>query len=158
MNTFEWEDGTLIEAPYVEIDGQKYYVHNANVSGGTAVSSSNLNEMEDIINANITTKVGELAERIGKVLWEGEFSTGSKQIDHLNEYTLICVYAGGLLMVGNQSYGGGIFRGYQSSSINQYAYRFTYDREINTISTDNDNRGATDGTNQLTVTKIIGII
>lgn len=55
MNTFVWEDGTLVERPYVEIDGVKYYVQDGNVSGGTPASASNLNEMQSIINNNIET-------------------------------------------------------------------------------------------------------
>lgn len=55
MNTFVWGDGTLVERPYVEIDGVKYYVQDGDVSGGTPVSASNLNEMQSIINNNIET-------------------------------------------------------------------------------------------------------
>ena len=55
MNTFVWEDGTLVERPYVEIDGVKYYVQDGDVSGGTPASASNLNEMQSIINNNIET-------------------------------------------------------------------------------------------------------
>lgn len=55
MNTFVWEDGTLVERPYVEIDGVKYYVQDGNVSGGTPASANNLNEMQTIINNNIKT-------------------------------------------------------------------------------------------------------
>lgn len=57
MDTFEWEDGTVVERPYVLINGQKYYVQDGSVSGGTPVSSNNLNEMQNIINDNIEEKV-----------------------------------------------------------------------------------------------------
>ena len=53
MNTFVWEDGTIIERPYVEINGTKYYVQDGSVSGGTPVTSTNLNEMQNILNGNI---------------------------------------------------------------------------------------------------------
>lgn len=43
---FEWEDGTMLERPYVEINGQKYYVQDGTYSGGTPVSSANLNAMQ----------------------------------------------------------------------------------------------------------------
>lgn len=52
MNTFEWEDGTVVERPYVEIDGVKHYVQDGTIDGGTPVSSTNLNEMQRIINSN----------------------------------------------------------------------------------------------------------
>lgn len=57
MNTFPWEDGTVVERPYVEINGTKHYVQDGTISGGTPASSTNLNEMQDIINDNITDKV-----------------------------------------------------------------------------------------------------
>lgn len=63
MNSFEWEDSTIIERPYVEIDGVKHYVQGGTYSGGTPVTSNNLNEMESIINTNIST------ETKGKILW-----------------------------------------------------------------------------------------
>lgn len=44
---FEWEDGTILERPYVEISGQKYYLEDGTYSGGTPVSSANLNAMQN---------------------------------------------------------------------------------------------------------------
>lgn len=52
MNTFVWKDGTLVERPYVEIDGVKHYVQDGTIDGGTPASSTNLNEMQRIINSN----------------------------------------------------------------------------------------------------------
>lgn len=52
MNTFEWKNGTVIERPYIEIDGVKHYVEDGEVSGGTPVTANNLNEMQNIINNN----------------------------------------------------------------------------------------------------------
>lgn len=57
MNTFEWEEGTEIEAPYVFVDGDKYYVQNGSYEGGTPVTATNLNKMQNILNDNITNKV-----------------------------------------------------------------------------------------------------
>lgn len=53
MDIFEWENGTITERPYIEIDGVKYYVQDGTISGGTPVTANNLNEMQDIINENI---------------------------------------------------------------------------------------------------------
>ncbi len=117
------------------------------------VTANNLNEMQNIINNNITSKRAE----IGKTLWEGSFTTGTLQIPNLSDYSIIVIYVGGLAMIGNQRYGGTNFRTYRSASISSYAYRFTYNEGNNTISTDTDNPGASDGTNQLTITKIVGV-
>jgi len=57
MNTFIWQDGTVTERPYVEIDGTKYYVQDGSYSGGTPVSSTNLNQMQTILNQNITDAI-----------------------------------------------------------------------------------------------------
>ena len=61
MNTFEWENGTVIERPYVEIDGVKHYVEDGEVSGGTPATANNLNEMQTILGGNFQLK--------GKLLW-----------------------------------------------------------------------------------------
>lgn len=50
MDIFEWENGTVVERPYVEIDGVKYYIQDGTVSGGTPVTADNLNEMQNILN------------------------------------------------------------------------------------------------------------
>lgn len=117
------------------------------------VTANNLNEMQNTINNNITTEFS----KIGKTLWEGSFTTGTLQIPNLSDYTMICIFVGNLMMIGNQRYGGSNFRTYRSASISSYAYRFTYNEGNNIISTDTDNPGASDGTNQLTITKIVGV-
>ncbi len=150
----------------------------------TPITADRLNHMEDGIKGgndladNLNTSIGDLTElettdktnvvnainenvnnlsKIGKVLWEGSFSTGTLTIPHLNEYSLICVFAGSLVMIGNQSYGGLTFRAWRSTSFASYGYRFTYNATNNTLTTDSDNPGASDGTNQITITKIVGV-
>ena len=65
MNIFEWEDGTVVEPPYIEIDGVKYYVHSGTVNGGVPVTSNNLNEMQYIV-------LNNLENMKGKILWENQ--------------------------------------------------------------------------------------
>lgn len=62
MNTFEWIDGTIVEAPYIIIDGTKYYVQSGAYTG-TPVSANNLNSMQNILNNNIKNQVKP------KLLW-----------------------------------------------------------------------------------------
>lgn len=53
MDIFEWEDGTIVERPYVEINGTKHYVQDGTINGGIPATANNLNEMQNIINGNI---------------------------------------------------------------------------------------------------------
>lgn len=99
----------------------------------------------------------EIKTHTFKTLWEGSFSSGTISVPNLSEYTMICVLAGGLLMVGNQSYGGMVFRAWRSETTIAYVYRYTYNATNETLTIDNDNRGATDGTNNVAITKIIGV-
>lgn len=57
MNKFDWKEGQMVERPYVEIDGVKHYVHGGTVNDGTPVTANNLNEMQNVINANIENEV-----------------------------------------------------------------------------------------------------
>ena len=69
METFEWEDGTVVERPYVIIDGVKHYVQDGTYSGGTPVSSDNLNEMQNILGSNFELK--------GKIIWTNQNPTSA---------------------------------------------------------------------------------
>lgn len=73
MDTFEWEDGTVVENPYVEIDGAKYYLQDGEYSGGTPVSAANLNAMQEILNQNVIRKLNSLR----KVIWTNSNPTAS---------------------------------------------------------------------------------
>lgn len=58
-----WEDGTIIENPYVEINGVKHYVQFPKVIGQTSLSAENLNKMQDHVtefySSDLTYKVGD---------------------------------------------------------------------------------------------------
>lgn len=95
--------------------------------------------------------------RFGKTLWEGSFSTGTLTVPHLNEYSVICIWTSNLMMIGNQYYGGGGLRAYRNTAVTTWGYRFTYDATNNTLTTDTDNPGASNGTDQLTIRKIVGV-
>lgn len=113
------------------------------------VSASDLNTIKSVVNNN--------ASFIGKTLWEGTFSTGTLTVPNLNEYTVICIFSGSLMMIGNQSYGGSVFRTYRNVTTTSWGYRFTYNATNNTLTTDTDNPGATDGTGLIAINKIVGV-
>lgn len=113
------------------------------------VSASDMNEIKSVVNGN--------ANSLGKVLWEGSFSSGVLHVSGISDYTMICIFVGNLMMIGNQRYGGTTFRTYRALTTQTYAYRYTYSDTNETLTIDTDNPGATDGTNNLTITKIVGV-
>ena len=116
----------------------------------TALSPNNLNEMQNIINGNIN--------RMGKLLWEGTFSSGSLQVSGISDYTMIAVLIDGTVLgFGSQRYGGCSFTQYATAGIASYGYRYNYNATTETLSTDSQQTGATNGTNIVPITKIYGI-
>jgi hypothetical protein len=53
MNTFEWENGSLVEPAKVEIGGVSYDVTDAQYEGNTPLSASNLNLMQSTLLGNV---------------------------------------------------------------------------------------------------------
>ena len=127
----------------------KVDLNTTQVADINKVNASDMNE--------IKTSVNGLASHIGKTLWEGSFATGNLTVSGISDYELILIYVGGVAMIGNQRYGGTSFRTYNSATISHYSYRFTYDATNEKLTTDTNNPGATDGTNQQTITKIVGV-
>jgi hypothetical protein len=127
----------------------KVDLNTTSVADINKVNASDLNTIKSVVNNN--------ASFIGKTLWEGSFSSGTISVPGISEYTMICILAGSLLMVGNQRYGGMVFRTYRSTTTSSYGYRYTYNATNNTLTIDTDNAGATDGTNNVAITKIIGV-
>lgn len=129
-----------------------FYIDRQKRSVGIECFPSDNNSLE-VTGVNILEKINH----IGKELWSGTFTTGTLNVPEISNYTMICVFAGNLLMVGNQSYGGMVFRAWRSATTIAYGYRYTYDATNETLTTDNDNQGATDGSNNIAITRIIGI-
>lgn len=117
------------------------------------IQASDLNEIKSVVNNNAT-----MLDKFGKELWTGSFSSGNITVTGISDYTLIGVYVGNVIMIGNQYYGGTPFRTYQSTSISTYAYRYTYDSTNEKLTIDTQNPGATNGSSNQTVTKIVGLI
>ena len=156
------EDGSFI----VTKDGTSYvdYVDERVAFGDTPDTEMSDESIHTVQNRVIKNYVDDEVDgvqnnlnKIGKTLWEGSFSTGTLTVPNLNQYTMIILQVGSLLMFGNQRYGGAAFRTYRNTTANFYVYRFTYNATNNTLTTDTDNPGASDGTNQLTISKIIGV-
>lgn len=122
------------------------------------VTAENLNYMQIVLNNSAINEINSRISKMGKTLWEGSFSSGTINVPEISNYSLIGIYVGNLLMIGNQYYGGSSFRTYQALTISAYAYRYTYNATNETLTIDSNNGGATNGTSNLTITKIIGLI
>ena len=105
----------------------------------------------------IKASVDEKIATIGKLLWTGNFTTGSITVPDISKYTLIAINVAGVLCLGNQQYGGCSFTKYTTLETTSYGYRYTYDSTNETLTVDNEQTGATDGTNRQTITEIYGI-
>ena len=105
----------------------------------------------------IKASVDEKIATIGKLLWTGNFATGSITVPDISKYTLIAINVNGVLCLGNQNYGGCVFTRYGNLDTTSYGYRYTYDSINETLTVDSLNTGATDGTNRQTITEIYGI-
>lgn len=139
----------------------------------TPITADRLNHMEDgIYNANeglievhdsydtSTTEPysANYVNRIGKLLWEGTFSSGSLQVSGISDYTMIAVLINNeVLGFGSQRYGGCPFTQYASAGIASYGYRYNYNATTETLSTDSEQTGATNGTRIVPITKIYGV-
>lgn len=156
MAKFIWQDGTLVSKAKVEIGGTIYEVDPEEYSGTTPLSASNLNAMQDGIYEDIEEVDNKILE-IGKRLWTGNFSTGSITVHDISKYTLIAIKVGEVLCLGNQSFGGCVFTKFTTLETTSYGYRYTYDPINETLTVDNQQTGATDGTNRLAISEIYGI-
>ena len=122
------------------------------------VTAQNLNYMETVLNNSAINEINSRLSKMGKTLWEGSFTSGTITVPDISKYKLIAIYVGNVMMLGNQYYGGLSFATYAQLTTMTYAYRYTYDATNETLTTDSNNRGATNGTANLEITKIIGLI
>ena len=103
------------------------------------------------------TQLNNSLNSLDKYLWSGSFSSGSITIDGLENYRLISVILeGGVPCIGTKSYGHGAIVQYGGYGINHYAYRF--ETSGNTLTINDVNKGGTDGTKNMPVVQIYGII
>ena len=93
---------------------------------------------------------------IGKLLWSGNFTSGTINVPNLSKYTCIAVRVGSVLCFGHKFYGIGGFGRYGDNTIGTYAYRFLCSG--NTLSTNQyDLGGYDDNGNRAAITDIWGI-
>jgi hypothetical protein len=99
----------------------------------------------------------ETENRIGKLLWEGSFTSGSITVPGISDYVVVAMIVGGVTCLGSQLYGGCSFTRYNSLAIDSYGYRFTYSAANDRLTIDSVNKGGTSGTASQPITKIYGV-
>lgn len=70
---------------------------------------------------------------IGKKLWSGSFTEGTITVPGLSKYKIFIMSVGGVVCIGNISYGIGGAVGYGIFTIQAYGYRFTSDISLETL-------------------------
>ena len=93
---------------------------------------------------------------IGKLLWSGSFTSGSITVPGLSNYSYVIVNVGGIPCFGAPEYGGNVIGGYASYAFGYRSYRFSVNGDKLTI--DDINKGGSDGTGNVEVRNIIGLI
>lgn len=93
---------------------------------------------------------------IGKLLWSGSFTSGSITVPGLSNYSYVIVNVGGVSCFGSPEYGGNVIGGYASYGFGYRSYRFSVNGDKLTI--DDINKGGSDGTGNVEVRNIIGLI
>lgn len=76
----------------------------------------------------------------------------------LTDYVVFIVRVGGVTCIGNINYGVGGYVMYGGHAINTYGYRFTSDVSKETLTIDSLNTGGSDGSKNVDVTAIYGLL
>lgn len=124
---------------------------------GDAFSAANMNDLEERIDAGFTELTGNLGA-IGKKLWTGSFTSGTITVSGLSKYVVFVVRVGGVVCIGNINYGAGGYVTYGGHAISTNGYRFTADVSKETLTIDSVNTGGSDGSKNVEVTAIYGLL
>lgn len=95
---------------------------------------------------------------IGKKLWTGSFTSGTITVSGLSKYVVFVVRVGGVVCIGNINYGAGGYVTYGGHAISTNGYRFTADVSKETLTIDSVNTGGSDGSKNVEVTAIYGLL
>ena len=98
-------------------------------------------------------------QHFGKLLWEGNFTSGTITVPELDKYTFIVMVANTVPMYGSKTFGIGGYLQYMGTTINLISYRLDYNYTNNTLTIDSVNRGCYDSDGQQqAITHIYGLI
>ena len=135
----------------ITYDNKVTLVSQPDVANENKVTASDMNEIKTAHN-DTDTKLGN----IGKLLWSGNFTTGSITVDGLDDYTVfIYVLDPTIYCIGSKIWGVGGIGTYASYNTQLYNYRFNVSG--NTLSIDNNNKGGSNGTSNVALKAIYGL-
>ena len=127
------------------------------------VTDSDMNEIKTVVNDAIdqvdtnTTSI----ENFGKELWSGTFSSGTISAPGANNYTFYIVWLDvgsyGVACIGTKAYGLGGIEQYGSYSSSIYSYRLGYNSSTEEFIISNNDRGGSDGTQNIPIKAIYGL-
>lgn len=114
----------------------------------------------NIKNSKSTSKTDtyscDYVNRLGKLLWQGNFTEGSITVEGSTNYsTFIVEVLGTVRCLGSRSYGGSTIGTYGSYAQETYTYRIGGLGDTWTI--DGVNKGGSDGTSNVPITAIYGL-
>lgn len=115
---------------------------------------------DNIKNSKSTSKTDayscDYINKYGKLLWQGSFTDGSITVKNSTNYKVFVVEVlGSVCCLGSRYYGGTMIGTYGSYNQERYTYRIGGVGDIWTI--DNANKGGSNGTSNVAVTKIYGL-
>ena len=137
-----------------------YYIYDANSNPNAAsIPFTSENYTATNVGAALEEVNGKLdsLSTIGKKLWSGSFTEGTITVPGLSKYKVFIMSVGGVVCIGNVSYGIGGAVGYGIFTIQAYGYRFTPDISLETLTIDSLNKGGSNGTGNVAVTDIYGL-
>lgn len=114
----------------------------------------------NIKNSKSTSKTDtyscDYVNRLGKLLWQGNFTEGSITVEGSTNYsTFIVEVLGTVRCLGSRSYGGSMIGTYGGYAQETYTYRVSGSGDTWTI--DGVNKGGSDGTSNVPITAIYGL-
>lgn len=139
---------------------------NSSIADINKVKASDMNEIKTVVNGIVSDSYSADTEtayscnytnRIGKLLWEGSFSSGNITVPGISNYVVVAMIVGGVTCLGSQLYGGCAFTTYNALTTTSYGYRFTYSAANDRLTIDSTNKGGTNGSSNQPITKIYGV-
>lgn len=164
-----WSSSAAYTAGQYAIYNNYIYRCTKNASAGTVPTDTTYWVKTDLaseitsLNSNFASLNNTLGNIQPKLLYSGNFSSGTITVENLSSYTMIVIIVDTEFMViGTQSHGiGGYVPFGQNTSASLYAYSFLYDEYSNTLTIDSNHPGviynSSNGNGKSPVQKIYGI-
>ena len=128
-----------------------------------SINSGELSNLETTNKSNLVSAINENTQnisKVGKLLWSGSFSSGSITVPEYENYNVfiyeLTLSEAIIICIGSKDYGLGGVGTYGSYANQTFSYRVGVNG--NTLSIDNLNRGGSNGSDNVPITKIYGLL